>query len=434
MSLQDWVMTDGKKRAGGQGTVEKVRHKSDGRIGALKRPHEIRSTERRYRFLTEISGLRAMAANGVPTVLEANELEWTNPTAELYLVMDFIDGSTMQDLVQKSPPTLDQGIAATRRILEILEIGHALPLRHRDLKADNVILRAEQWEDPVLVDFGTASFEHPDVDFSTPQGIELGNRFLRLPEYAPGGEHRDIRSDVAMAAGLFFFMLSGRAPRMLVNANGLHPHEVDPSPIRPDLLTDERWPKVGKLLRIAFQHRIEARFQSAQEFSTRLGQLNGKNFVEPDDLDAAIARFEEVISSATGRERSEAGPAMEKASKSLYDALSATWASTGLQQGGQGPTFKNGGDSNEFYCLVSILGQEDPAVAFRHKIELLDGRLRASWTIDGGEPRIEFQGSSADGDSLRDALIGAVRKISSNVIQALTYKLTPPATLEGFFE
>lgn len=434
MSLQDWVFTDDKKQAGGQGTVAKVRHKFDDRIGALKRPHEIHSTAHRYRFLTEVSGLRAMTANGVPAVLEANEQEWNNPNADLYLVMDFIDGATMQSLITQSPPTLDQAIASTQRILEILKVGHALPLCHRDLKADNVILRSGQWEDPVLVDFGTASFELTDIDFNTPKGTELGNRFLRLPEFAPGGEHRDIRSDLAMAAGLFFFMLSGRAPRMLVDSNGLHPHEVDPSPIRAEILRDERWPKVGRLLRIAFQHRIESRFQSAQEFSTRLGQLNGKTLVKPDDLDEAISQLEDVINSAAAREKLEAGPAMEEASRALYDALSGIWTANGLQQGGQGPTFKNGGVTNEFYCLISRSGQEDPAVVFRHKIELLDGRLRASWTIDGCEPDIEFQGSPADDDSLRDALLDAARKISSKVIRALTYKLTPPATLDRFFK
>ncbi len=434
MSLEEWIATDERKRAGGQGTVARVRHQVDGRVGALKRLHDERKTEteRRYRFLAEVSGLRALAANGVPAVLDANEQEWENPDAELYLVMEFIDGPTMQEFAQKLPPTLDQALAATLRILDILETSHQLPLFHRDLKPDNVIFRHGRWEDPVLVDFGIAWYHNdPDIDFRTPDGSELGNRFLRLPEFAPAGEHRDLRSDVAMAAGLLFFMVSGRAPRTLVDAGGRHPHEV--VPIRPAVLEDSRWPRLSRLLRIAFQQRIEARFQSAQEFSARLAHLDGDNDVPQDDLDAEIARYIETANSAVARERSEAAPAMEGASLALYGELNRLWTGVGLQNGGQNPTFKNGGATNEFYCVVSRQGQADPVVVLRHKIELLDGRLRATWSIDGAEPVLEFEGSSADCDGLREVLLASARKLSSSVIRNLTDRLTPPTDLKPFF-
>jgi len=435
VSLEDWIVADGPKRPGGQGTVVKVRHRANGRVGALKRPHESRQaeTERRHRFLVEVSGLHAMAANGVPAVLEANELKWKEVDTELYLVMDFIDGPTMQDLVQKSPPSLDQALAATLRILEILEAGHQIDLCHRDLKPDNVILRNGRWEDPVLVDFGIAWYrDQPDADFRTPDGSELGNRFLRLPEFAPGGKHRDPRSDVAMAAGLLFFMLSGRAPRTLVSAGGYHPHEVNPSPIRPEILKDSRWLRLSRVLLVAFQYRIEARFQSASECSTQLTRLDGDKSVPQDDLDEEIARYIDTIKSAIARERSEAAPAMEQASQALYGELHRIWTGVGLQHGGQNPTFKNGGSRNEFYCVVSKQGQDDPVVVFRHKIELFDGRLRASWSIDGAGSGLEFDGSAADGDGLREALLASARNLSSSVIRELTDKLTPPADLKPF--
>lgn len=359
-------------------------------------------------------------------MLEANEQEWEKLDTELYLVMDLIDGPTMQELAQASPPTLDQALAATLRILEILEFGHQVPVLHRDLKPDNVIFRLGRWEDPVLVDFGIAWYSnHPDVNFRTPEGSELGNRFLRLPEFAPNGEHRDLRSDVTMAAGLLFFMLSGRAPRTLVNADGCHPHEVIPSFVRPAVLEDSRWPRLSHVLRVAFQQRIEARFQSAREFSTRLTQLDGDKDAPQDNLDAEIARYIDATNSALARERSEAAPAMERASQALYVELDRIWTGVGLQQGGQNPTFTNGGATNEFYCLVSRRGQVDPAIVFRHKIELLDGRLRANWSIDGAESDLEFNGPSADDEGLREAVLASARRLSSSVIRELTNKLTP---------
>lgn len=437
MSLEDWVVQEGQKpRGGGQGTVVKVRHKADGRDGALKRLHDTKPEERRYRFLVEVSGLRVLRSDGAPLVLDANESEWRNPKAELFLVMEFIDGVTMSQLADMRLPTLDQALSATRRILAILETGHKLPLLHRDLKSDNVIMRASRWEDPVLVDYGLAWFRDlPNVDYKTPDGKEQGNRFLRLPEFAPGGEHYDVRSDITMAAGLLCFMLTGTAPRTIVDEYGRHPHERPEAPVRAEVLKDPRWPRLSQIFRIAFQQRIESRFQNAHEFARELDMLDGGHDMTEDDLDADIARFIEVTNSAVARERSEAAGPMEKASRELYSALGELWTAAGLEQAGQSPTFKDGGASNEFYCVVSRRGHKDPMVMFRHKIELGDGRFRASWTVgDSAQPNLVFYGSSADGEELRRAVLGSARAMAAAVVRDLTAQLTPRVDLKQFFQ
>ncbi len=201
-----------------------------------------------------------MDGNGAPRVLEANESLWEDKGVELYVVMEFIEGPTMAQLVQPALPTLDEALNCTSHFLSILAAGRRLMLNHRDLKPDNVIIRNGRWGDPILIDLGIAwRGSSADLGFKTPADRELGNRFLRLPEFAPGGEHRDPRSDLAMAAGLLFYMLSGRAPRVPIDHEGRHPHEVLPSPIRMVVLEDRRWPRLSNLLRIAFQQRLENR-------------------------------------------------------------------------------------------------------------------------------------------------------------------------------
>ncbi|MBU7439670.1 protein kinase domain-containing protein [Paraburkholderia fungorum] len=428
MALDEWLVADGDKRSGGQGYVQKVRHVQDGRVGALKRLHgdAARQTERRYRFLTEVGGLRAMTGNGVPHVLEANEGLWEDKNAELYVVMEFVDGPTMSELVQASPPTLDEALTCTIRILSILASGHELSLNHRDLKPDNVIMRNGQWGDPVLVDLGIAWYgSAADSGFKTPADRELGNRFLRLPEFAPGGEHKDPRSDLAMAGGLLFFMLSGRAPRVLLDHEGRHPHEASPSAIRPAVLEDSRWPRLSHVLRVAFQQRLEHRFRNAREFAARLTELNKESPMEPDDLETEIAQFRDLTESSLARERGEAAPGMEKANTELCRALDQAWRSVGLQWGGQNPVFKNAGAANEFYCVVSQEGHTDPHVLFRHRIEFRDGRVLASWEIDQGTPVVSFEGPAADDYAMREALILKARQLAGFVIRQLNAKLRP---------
>lgn len=435
MAIDEWLPSNGDKREGGQGYVQRVHHTLTGRVGALKRLHgdPARKTERRYRFLTEVGGLRAMAGNGVPRVLEANEGFWEDKSTELYVVMEFINGSTMTDLVQAAPPTLDEAVACTIRILSILASSHELSLNHRDLKPDNVMMRNCRWESPVLVDLGLAWHgTAADKGFKTPTDRELGNRFLRLPEFAPGGEHKDPRSDLAMAGGLLFFMLFGRAPRVLLDHKGRHPHEASTPPIHSAVLEDSRWPRLSRILRIAFQQRLEQRFKNADEFAARLMELNEESRMEPDDLEAEVARFRELTESSLARERTEVAPTMEKANTELCRVLSETWRSAGMQWGGQHPTFKNAGARNEFYCLVSQQGHSDPHVVFRHRIELRDGRLFASWEIDQATPVVYFEGPAADCDAMREKLMTKARQLAGLVIRELNGKLQPHSDLRSF--
>jgi tRNA A-37 threonylcarbamoyl transferase component Bud32 len=425
MGLEDWQAASAPARRGGQGEVRKVRHIADGREGALKQLHseEAAQKERRYRFLTEVSGLRAMNGNGLPAVLDANEQAWLDKAADLYLVMEFIEGPTLGKFVGQSRPSLDQAIACTARILEILAAGHALPLHHRDLKPDNVIIRRGDWTDPVLVDLGIAWHGASDTDYATPVGKELGNRFLRLPEFAPGGDHYDHRSDVAMAGGLLFFMLSGKAPRFLLDHESRHPHQAEPSPLPQNVTADLRWPALSRILTVCFQQNIAGRFRDAVEMRTRLLALNEAPVAHLDDLDREMAHLHDLTSTTLALQRQEAGVGMTAASAALYAELTALWMKAGLMHGGQGPTFKDGGAAKAFYCLVSRHGLPKPYVLFRHRIAFSDGRFAASWHLGESAGGQYYEGPAADPEALTTTCTRLARNLAGITIRALNARL-----------
>lgn len=92
--------------------------------------------------------------------------------------------------------------------------------------------------------------------------------------------------------------------------------------------------------------------------------------------------------------------------------------------GGQGPTFKSGGVTNEFYCVVSRLDLPEPYILFRHIIRFSDGRYSAHSEIDGEPPGDPYyEGPAADGAALSDACMAQARTLAGIAISAFNAKL-----------
>ena len=73
------------------------------------------------------------------------------------LIMEFIDGTTLWDHVDvHGPVRAGAALGLIARLAEGLEKAHARGVTHRDLSPDNVMLRGDDLDHPVLIDFGIA--------------------------------------------------------------------------------------------------------------------------------------------------------------------------------------------------------------------------------------------------------------------------------------
>jgi WD40 repeat protein/serine/threonine protein kinase len=103
------------------------------------------------RFLTEA---RALAGFTHPNIVRVQRFFEANGSA--YLVMDYEPGQSLTDYLQAHGPTLDQPtlLAIFLPVLDGLRAVHQAGLLHRDIKPDNIYLRAAG--SPMLIDFGAA--------------------------------------------------------------------------------------------------------------------------------------------------------------------------------------------------------------------------------------------------------------------------------------
>ena len=137
------------------------------------------------------------------------------------MVMEYVSGQSLRSYLRSGGGRhcVPDGEARVlmKGLLSGLSALHGLdfPMVHRDVKPDNVMLRASAGVDDadrvVLVDFGLSKRRGMD------QTITVGNKFLGTlhymsPEQAGAEKDLDVRADVWAAGVVFFEMLAGRRP------------------------------------------------------------------------------------------------------------------------------------------------------------------------------------------------------------------------------
>lgn len=255
--------------SGGQAT-SKVGHRRDGTVerGFIKILTKQHETERRQRFYREAAALESLDIEGVPKLIETNARHYEDPAFKLYAVSTYVPGKTLRELPAGSY-TPEQAIRWTVALCEILRTCREAGIRHRDVKPENSILGDDG--KLYLVDFGLSSNVNESDGFDTPVGQEIGNRFLRVPEFRPESVNRDDpRTDLTLAVGILFFLLTRSNPRVLLDEQGRLPHQRGDSA---SLLQGMAIPRLERLMRIfdeGFQHDLDRRFQSAETLSEAL--------------------------------------------------------------------------------------------------------------------------------------------------------------------
>jgi serine/threonine protein kinase len=190
---------------GGVGFVLEVRDRKLDRRAAAKFLHEgfAGDPQMLARFRREA---RLTAALAHPAIVRVYDLGVAGDSP--YIVYELVEGPTLREILDASPPGLTQALRLVSSVLDGLHAAHQAGVVHRDLKPENLLLASDG--SPRIADFGIArSLSGQTLD--TSKGFILGTPGYLAPEVLRG-EEATPAADLYAAGAILFELIYGRQP------------------------------------------------------------------------------------------------------------------------------------------------------------------------------------------------------------------------------
>ncbi|MCS7484810.1 serine/threonine-protein kinase [Umezawaea endophytica] len=222
---------------GGMAEVWRATDRLEHRLVAVKflRPAEevLRQVDTRYqedeitvmhkRFNREARLLSQLNHPGIPALYDEGKHRGTP-----YLVMRYIDGMSIGDfLALRRPLPLGPAVSITVQIASALDSAHTLPVVHRDLKPQNIMLSTSGVA--VLLDFGIAQPLGAGATRYTQYGSSLGSPGYQAPEQIRGDSVVPETDSYALGC-VCYEMLTGHTP-FAEEHGGLQGQHLDADPL-----------------------------------------------------------------------------------------------------------------------------------------------------------------------------------------------------------
>ena len=156
-------------------------------------------------LIAETEMLKKLHHPNLPSIVDVIDTE-----DSFIIVMDYIEGRSLQDLLDTSgPQPVDLVVDWAKQLCDVLGYLHSRipPIIYRDMKPPNVMLRPNG--QVMLIDFGTAREykQHNDRDTTW-----LGTRGYAAPEQFGGRGQTDGRTDIYCLGATIYHLLTGYSP------------------------------------------------------------------------------------------------------------------------------------------------------------------------------------------------------------------------------
>lgn len=274
-NLPQYSIEDGISR-GGQGLVFRAIHLHTHRPVAIKVLADgvFATRQQLDRFMREIELAARLRHPNIVAIHDSGTIQ-NRP----YCVMEFVDGTAIDDYVLLERPGLAERIQLFVKICRALSYAHQRGVIHRDLKPANILVDADG--EPRLLDFGLA--KDAFATEATGAGLSMPGQVIGTLQYLSPEQFRgepgeiDIRTDLYALGLVFYHVLTGAFP---------YPVEGSYDAVRDNILSRNpvsirglsKSPETGidlheidadieAILRKALEKEKDRRYQSASEMA-----------------------------------------------------------------------------------------------------------------------------------------------------------------------
>jgi len=262
----------GKLGEGGMGVVYLAEDTVLGRQVAIKTLTDGGAGKQQFRtrFLREARAVSALSHSNIATIHDYGE----TPAGQPYIVMEFVKGQTLADLINQSKLTLERALEIIIEVAKGLGEAHRCGIIHRDIKPTNVAIN-ERGQVKVLdfglakqIDAGLFTSSDPErqtlLNTQTREGVIVGTPMYLSPEQALGIEV-DVRSDLFSLGSLLYECIAGTPPFLADSAIEICAKVIREDPLAPSRLNSKISIELDQVTLKALAKQPEARYQTAAE-------------------------------------------------------------------------------------------------------------------------------------------------------------------------